>query len=78
MFSEFTSKFQNLKWDPQSSGEPMQSSKEESGSRLSGRTENASILYQPLQPGPLGKRLGIWRRQLQIQINGWLNMPNYT
>lgn len=52
MFSEFASQIQSLKWDPQSTGEPVQSSREESGRESSGRAGKASVLSQPPQPCP--------------------------
>lgn len=52
MFSEFIPQIQSLKWDPQNTGEPVQSSRKEPGSESSGRAGKASILYQPPQPGP--------------------------
>lgn len=70
MFSEFTPQFQNLKWDPQSTGEPVQIPKKNlvvscqagQGKLPVSTSRHNHVLEEKL------------RRQLQTQASGWLNV----
>lgn len=72
MFSEFTPQIQSLKWDPQNTGEPVQSSREESGSE-SWAGQGKLPFSTSRHNQALEEKL---RRQFQTQASGWLNVSD--